>query len=96
MTTIDLTDVDTGEERSQSFFFGTQENTTQWSEKDAWDLSWQPNWDSKSALLNSNITLDCTSAPVKIDPKRTVLVIVDMQNTFLNDEFRPWYKMSKW
>ncbi|KAJ5734289.1 NB-ARC and TPR domain-containing protein [Penicillium malachiteum] len=42
------------------------------------------------------ITLDSTPGPAKIDTKKTALVIVDMQNNFLDDEFRPEYKMSRW
>ncbi|KAJ5708131.1 NB-ARC and TPR domain protein [Penicillium malachiteum] len=92
----DSTDVEADKRRSQKFFFGTQENAILWSEKDGWDLSWQPREDAQSGLLNSTITLDSTPGPVKIDIQRTALVIVDMQNNFLDDEFRSGYKMSKW
>ncbi|KAJ5622142.1 NB-ARC and TPR domain-containing protein [Penicillium herquei] len=70
----DSTDVEANKRRSQRLFFGTQENAILWSEKDGWDLSWQP---------------------IKIDTKRAALVIVDMQNNLLDDEFRSGYKISK-
>lgn len=70
----------------QRILVGTEGNTWIWS-PDGWDLTHPA--DPTSNLPEKGIYLDCDLVNVKIDPNKTALVIIDMQNIGLNKALDP-------
>ncbi|KAI0197910.1 isochorismatase family protein [Astrocystis sublimbata] len=66
---------------------GSGENTWIWSTDGCWDLTHAPN--PSGEPLNSGIRLDCELVDVIIDPTKTALVIIDMQNIGLKKALNP-------
>ena len=61
---------------------GHAKNFWIWSEDDGFDLTHPPK--PTSPPVYPRIPLATTKSPVKIDPRKTALVVVDMQNYFLS------------
>lgn len=70
----------------QRILVGTKGNTWIWS-PDGWDLT-HPT-DPRSNLSENSVHLDCELVNIKIDPKKTALVIIDMQNIGLYKALDP-------
>lgn len=71
---------------SQSILVGTGESTWVWS-ADGWDLTRS---ESPISPQSSNaVNLDCELVNVRIEPRKTALVIIDMQNIGLNKALDP-------
>lgn len=66
----------------QQEVIGGQKNFWLHSEADGWDLTHAPT--PLSAAIYPRISLETTSARVAIDPAKTALVIIDLQNYFLS------------
>lgn len=73
-------------EPDQRIVVGAGDNVWIWT-PDGWDLTHPA--DPTSTLPGSGIQLDCEIANIKIDPIKTALVIIDMQNWLLNKTLRP-------
>lgn len=71
---------------NQRILVGTRENSWIWS-PDGWDLTHPA--DLSLNLSEDGIYLDCELVNVKIDPTKTALVIIDMQNIGLNKALDP-------
>lgn len=76
--------VDSGHPVSQNIIVGRQGNTWVWS-PNGWDLTHSADPSSPQ----DGIQLDCELVNVKIDPKKTALVIIDMQNISLSKALSP-------
>ncbi|KAI1420537.1 isochorismatase family protein [Xylaria sp. FL1777] len=70
----------------QRILVGSEENTWIWS-PDGWDLT-RPA-DPNSDFPGNGVKLDCELVNVKIDPQKTALVIIDMQNIGLHRALDP-------
>jgi len=70
----------------QRILVGREGNNWIWS-PDGWDLTHPA--DPISSLPENGIHLDCELVNVKIDPNKTALVIIDMQNIGLNKALDP-------
>ncbi|MCJ1265300.1 hypothetical protein MMC22_005175 [Lobaria immixta] len=66
----------------QQEVIGGQKNFWLHAEADGWDLTHPPT--PSSAAIYPCISLETTSARVAIDPAKTALVIIDLQNYFLS------------
>ncbi|KAI9690729.1 MAG: hypothetical protein M1820_009860 [Bogoriella megaspora] len=75
-----------GIQPSQRILVGTGESTWIWSAH-GWDLT-HPEDPTSSQSVNG-VSLDCELVNVKIDPKKTALVIIDMQNIGLSMALNP-------
>ena len=71
---------------TQSILVGTGQSTWIWS-ADGWDLT-HPE-DPKFSASADGVSLDCELVKVRLDPKKTALVIIDMQNIGLDKAFNP-------
>ncbi|KAI1313745.1 isochorismatase family protein [Xylaria venustula] len=65
---------------------GSKKNSWIWS-PDGWDLAHSA--DTNSSLSGRTVHLDCELVNIKIDPEKTALVIIDMQNISLNKALNP-------
>ncbi|KFG86488.1 isochorismatase family protein [Metarhizium anisopliae] len=65
---------------------GTEGNTWVWT-PDGWDLTHPA--DPTSNLADNGVDLDCELANIKLDPIKTALVIIDMQNMGLHRALDP-------
>ena len=79
---------DSLEKGSRRIVIGTKGNTWVWSH-DGWDLTRSTDSDSSLNLPVNGISLDCELVNIKIDPIKTALVIIDMQNIGLNKALDP-------
>ncbi|KAL6409722.1 Isochorismatase-like [Ilyonectria robusta] len=79
--TKDLTGNSLENPHDQKILVVTEGNTWIWS-RDGWDLTHPA--DPSSNLPENGVHLDCETVNVKIDPTKTALVIIDMQNIGLN------------
>ncbi|KGO45040.1 hypothetical protein PEX1_024690 [Penicillium expansum] len=70
----------------QRIVVGTEGNSWIWS-PDSWDLTHPA--DPRANLLENGVRLDCEIMNVKIDPTKTALVIIDMQNIGMNKALNP-------
>lgn len=84
--TKDLTRNSLENPHDQKILVGTEGNTWIWS-RDGWDLTHSA--DPSSNLPENGVHLDCETVNVKIDPTKTALVIIDMQNIGLNKALDP-------
>lgn len=74
------------ESHPQRILVGTEDNTWIWS-SEGWDLI-HPE-DPSSNLSEDGVHLDCELVNIKINPAKTALVIIDMQNIGLNKALDP-------
>ena len=75
-----------GTQSRQGILVGTGESTWIWS-AEGWDLTHS---EKQRTLQSANgVNLDCELVNVRIDPKKTALVIIDMQNIGLNKALDP-------
>lgn len=70
----------------QRVVVGAGDNVWIWT-PDGWDLTHPA--DPSSTLPGNGIQLDCELANIKIDPTKTALVIIDMQNCMLDKALNP-------
>ncbi|KAJ8131945.1 hypothetical protein O1611_g1677 [Lasiodiplodia mahajangana] len=75
-----------GSATSRTIIVGSGGNTWIWS-PEGWDLTHPAN--PSAELPIEGVRLDCELTDVKIDPIKTALVIVDMQNIGLNKALDP-------
>ncbi|KAF2722637.1 isochorismatase family protein [Polychaeton citri CBS 116435] len=75
-----------GSQASQRILVGTGKSSWVWS-ADGWDLTHSEN--PESCQSETGINLHCELVNVKIDPKKTALLIIDMQNFSLNKALDP-------
>jgi len=75
-----------GNDPNENILIGTEGNTWLWT-PDGWDLTHSA--DSSSNLPVNGIHLDYELIGVKINPAKTALVIIDMQNIGLNKALDP-------
>lgn len=61
---------------------GNKDNFWLWSESEGYDLTHPDSPDAEPG--HSRLKLYTTNSPITIDPKKTALVIIDMQNYFLS------------
>ena len=69
-------------EDSKKQIIGDPNNFWLYSKEEGYDLIHAATPSSPS--LSPRLILNCTKVPVTIDPKKTALVIIDMQNYFLS------------
>ncbi|KAL9095145.1 MAG: hypothetical protein Q9163_006531 [Psora crenata] len=84
--TKNLNESSQGKPPHQRILVGTEGNTWIWS-PDGWDLT-HPT-DPSSNLPEHGVYIDCELVNIKIDPSKTALVIIDMQNIGLNKALDP-------
>ncbi|KAE8155371.1 Isochorismatase-like protein [Aspergillus avenaceus] len=82
----DSQNISFGDSSYQRILVGTGESSWVWS-PDGWDLT-HPT-DPSSNLTGKGVHLKCEIVNVKIDPFKTALVIIDMQNIGLNEALDP-------
>ena len=76
-------EVTTGVSNEGEFFIGNPLNFWRFSSKHGFDLT-RPRDDQ----TNASIHLETTTIPILIDPRRSALIIIDMQNFFLHPNVR--------
>ncbi|PVH87636.1 isochorismatase family protein [Cadophora sp. DSE1049] len=74
-------------ELRQSRIIGNSKNFWLWNEKDGFDLT-HPQ-DPASEPITPRLKFQATDATITISPKKTALLIVDMQNVWLMEPFNP-------
>jgi nicotinamidase-related amidase len=65
-------------------YFGDETNFWRYNKRGGFDLTRQKN----HSMISTNIYLNTTTYPVVIDPTRSALIIIDMQNFFLHPSIR--------
>ena len=66
-------------------FIGNAKNFWLYSSKIGFDLTHPPEPDSPP--VNPNVTIQTATTPIKVDPAKSALIIIDMQNFFLSPAF---------
>ncbi|KAH9819339.1 Isochorismatase-like [Teratosphaeria destructans] len=64
---------------------GTRKNFWLYSSRTGFDLTHPPT--PTSPPISPNVTIKTTTSPITIDPAKSALVIIDMQNFFLSEAF---------
>lgn len=74
-----------GEEKQHRAVIGSAKNFWLYSSKTGFDLTHPPK--PHSPAITPNVTVKTTTTPITIDPVKSALVIIDMQNFFLSPAF---------
>jgi nicotinamidase-related amidase len=77
----------TNDDSSKKYVVGPPNNFWIWSQDSGWDLTHPPIADANP--LKHRIHLNCEISGVDIDPGKTALLIIDMQNYTMCKELRP-------
>jgi nicotinamidase-related amidase len=72
---------------SKKQVIGSADNFWMWSRDSGWDLTHPPTLDAEP--LKHRLHLNCEISSVDIDPDKTALLIIDMQNYTICKELRP-------
>jgi len=74
-----------GETKHQHAVIGTEKNFWRYSTRTGFDLTRSA--DPKASPSTSKVTVETKTTPITIDPAKSALVIIDMQNFFLSEAF---------
>ncbi|KAI9684533.1 MAG: hypothetical protein M1822_005621 [Bathelium mastoideum] len=77
---------DEGVTDKRKIVVGSSDNFWIWSQESGWDLTHTSTQDAE--LLSSRLLLKCEISNVTIDPRKTALLIIDMQNFSLSSSLR--------